>query len=133
MKSLLSAACIIFFITGCTKKSITIINGDTDSPVINVVSPQSVLNLRAGDYLVIKAVITDNRLIQEAAWEAMNAASACGNSPYKDSFSPIDTRYEMTVNFLIPPNFSGNRLIRLYAMDNSGNISSKDVNFVATN
>lgn len=136
MKNLFSAAFLsCFFFSSCTKENAKpgITGGDTESPTIKVISPLDIPDLRPGDYLDIKATISDNRLINTVAWEAMNAASACGNSPYKAEFSPVEAVYEMNIKFLVPSNFSGNRFIRLYAVDNSGNYTIKDVSFVAGN
>ena len=134
MKKIFPAAVVtaLFFIS-CSKEAVVISPGDTENPAIKVISPLNVPNLKAGDWLTIKAILTDNKLINTAAWEAMNAASACGNSPYKAEYSPVEPVYELNVKFLVPPNFSGDRFIRLYAVDNSGNFSTRDIYFIAGN
>ncbi len=134
MKKLFSAALLSLVITiSCTKNAVFIPAGDVESPIIQVRQPVNVPNLMPGDYLNIKAIITDNKQVKEVAWEAMNAANACGNSPYKGSFSPLESFYELDIQFLVPPNFAGNRFIRLIALDHSGNLSTVDINFVAGN
>ena len=134
MKKIFSAAVVpaLFFIS-CSKEASVIAPGDTENPAIKIISPLNVPNLKPGDYFTIKAIITDNKLINTAAWEAMHAASACGSNPYKAEYSPAEPLYEMNVKFLVPPNFSGERFIRLYAVDNSGNFSTQDIYFNAGN
>ena len=132
MKKIFSAAFVtaLFFIS-CAKEDLKLLPGDTENPAIKIISPLNIPNLQPGDQLTIRAIITDNKLINTVAWELMNTVNPCGNNPYKGVYSMVESIYEMNEKFLLPEDFSGNMLIRLYAVDNTGNFSTKDINFIA--
>src|SRR5688572_21736114 len=103
MKKFFSAVFLAaLLLTSCTKKTINPGTADTESPVIKIISPLAIPNLRAGEYLNIKAIITDNVMLHTIAWEAVNAAGVCGNNPYKGEYSPGELVHEMNIKFLVP-------------------------------
>lgn len=132
MRKIFPAAFITALLfSSCTKNSVCTGNADTEYPVIKIISPLQIPRLQPGEYLTIKAAVSDNRMLHTVAWEAINAASACGNNPYKAEYSPGELVHEMNIKFLVPALFSGNRILRLYALDQSGNVTMKDVEYYA--
>lgn len=134
MKKYFSAAFLFCFLTiACTKEAAKP-GGDCDmeSPVIKVSAPVSNPTLQPGEYLDIKALVTDNKAVQYVSWEAKDAAIPCGNSPYRGEFSIFESSYELNIRFLVPSHYAGDRLIRIQALDNSGNLGIHEVHFTAT-
>ena len=108
-------------------------NPVNEPPEIKIISPLSKQILQPNDQLIVKAVITDIDLVAVASWEAINAEGLCGGNPFKGSFTPMVYDYEMNFTFIIPSAFTGDHIIRIHAMDASGNISSADIHYGATN
>ena len=136
MRKLLFAAFAIAFISSSCTKSITgkaTRNPINEAPVIKILSANNEQILKPLDQLNVKAMMTDVDLVAVASWEALNAAGACGNNPYKGSFTPMTQEYELDFSFTIPPSFSGDHVIRLYGVDASGNIAIADIPYKSTN
>ena len=123
-----AVALIIFIFSACTKS----INKSTacainEPPVIKVISPGTLPQLKPGAQLQVKAVFTDHDIVYVASWEALRASGVCGNNPYSGQFEPKTDEYEMNFKFIIPTNFAGLQTIRLYGVDGQGNISTLDI------
>ena len=131
-----AVASVLLLFSACTK---TTTSGPTrnpynDPPVIKVTAPSSLQpqTFKPYDQLTIKAMITDIDLVAVAAWEAMDAAGACGNNPHMGSYNPMTHDFELSFSFTIPPAFPGEHKIRLYGVDGSGNIATVDIPYKAT-
>ena len=134
MRKLIPAIFLIsLFANACTKSSGVAGVSDSEPPLIKIISPVNLPELHPGDQLNITANISDNRRLIAAAWEALKAAAVCGNNPYKGEFQISAKNFEMNISFTIPAGFSGERMMRLYAMDDSGNITTVDVPYKALN
>ena len=136
MKTVIFAAFLLsIFSLNCTKESACPgdLNKDSQSPVIKLISPTNTPSLRPGEYITVKALITDNNSVREVGWEAMNAASVCGNNPYQGAWLPYEPSVDFEIRFLVPANYSGNRFIRIYAEDHYANETYIDVPFIAEN
>lgn len=132
-----AVASFLFIFSACTKTTIKkpTRNPINEPPVVKIISPTSLESriFRPYDQLTVRAMITDIDLVAVASWEALNAAPVCGTNPYKGSFSPLTYEYELSFSFTIPPNFPGDHIMRLYAVDASGNIATIDIPYKATN
>ena len=138
MKKLYFAiASILFIFSACTKPTISkpTRNPYNEPPLIKIITPTSLQTqvFRPYDQLTVKAMVTDIDLVAIASWEALNAAPVCGTNPYKASFNPMTYEYELSFSFTIPPYFPGDHIMRLYAVDASGNIATVDIPYKATN
>lgn len=131
-----AVAFILFIFSACTKSTIKKPTRDpfNDPPVIKIINPTSLQSqvFRPYDQLKVKAMITDIDLVAVAAWEALNAAPVCGPNQYMATFNPMSYEYELSFSFTIPPNFPGDHIMRLYAVDASGNISTLDIPYKST-
>jgi hypothetical protein len=132
-----AVAFVLFISSACTK---TISSKPTrdpynDPPVIKIQTPSNLEAqvFRPYDQLTVKATITDIDLVAIASWEALNAAPVCGTNPYRGSFNPMTYEYELSFSFTIPPFFPGDHILRLYAVDASGNIATVDIPYKSTN
>ena len=72
-------------------------------------------------------------MIAVASWEALRAAAVCGSNPYKEETRPWTYDHEMNIKFIVPANFAGDQVLRIYAVDGTGNITTADVNYKAVN
>ena len=136
MRNLFLAIVSLSFILSACSKTINgkpVRNPVNEPPEIKVITPTSKQILRANDQLTVKALITDIDLVAVASWEAISAEGLCGGNPYKGSFTPMVYDYEMNFTFMIPSAFSGDHIIRIHAMDASGNISTAEIKYNATN
>jgi hypothetical protein len=136
MRKLLFAVTAVFlFFSACIKtESInSTCNAINEPPAIKVISPLSIPILKAGDLLEVKAIFSDRDVVHFASWEALRAEGLCGGNPYRGQFEPKTGEYEMNFKFYIPRNFTGEQTIRLYGVNGSGNISTFDIKFTATN
>ena len=124
-----------FILSACSKT----INGKpvrdpvNDPPEIKIITPIGKQVLHPNEQLTVKAIITDIDLVAVASWEAVDAEGLCGSNPYRGSFTPMTYDYEMSFTFIVPSAFSGDHIIRIHGMDASGNLSSVDIHFSATN
>ena len=124
-----------FIISACSKT----MNGKparnpvNEPPEIKVISPTGKQTLRPNDQLTVKALITDIDLVAVASWEVISAEGLCGGNPFKGSCTPMVYDYEMNFTFIIPSAFSGDHIIRIHAMDASGNISTAEIHYASTN
>ena len=136
MRKLFFAVTAVFLIfsacikNDCVKSTRSAIN---EPPTIKIISPLSIPILKPGDVLEVKAAFTDRDVVYVASWEALRAAGVCGTNPYSGQFEPKISEYEMNFKFIIPNNFAGEQIIRLYGVDGPGNISTYDIKFIATN
>lgn len=132
-----AVAFVLLIFSACTKTitSKPTRNPYNDPPVIKIIVPSTLQSqvFKPYDQLNIKAMITDIDLVAVASWEALNAAPVCGTNPYKGSYSPLTYEYELSFSFTIPPFFPGEHVMRLYAVDASGNIATLDIPYKATN
>ena len=132
-----AVAFVLFISSACTKtiNSKPTRNPFNDPPVIKIQTPSSLEAqvFRPYDQLTVKAMITDIDLVAVASWEALNAAPVCGTNPYRASYNPMTCEYELSFSFTIPPFFPGNYIMRLYAIDASGNIATIDIPYKVTN
>jgi|SRR5687767_2733547 len=130
-----AVACMLFIFSACTKtiNNPSLRNPINEPPLIKVISPLSIPTLKPGDVLEVKAVFTDRDVVYVASWEALRAGGVCGTNPYSGQFEPKTSEYEMNFKFIIPNNFAGEQIIRLYGVDGPGNISTYDIEFTATN
>ena len=136
MRNLFLAIVSLSFIVSACSKTMNgkpVRNPVNDPPEIKINAPIGKQTLRSNDQLTVKAVITDIDLVAVASWEAINTDGLCGSNPNKGSFTPMTYEYEMNFTFIIPSAFSGDHIIRIHAMDASGNISSKEIHYAATN
>ncbi len=70
-------------------------------------------------------------MIAVASWEALQAAGLCGTNPYSEETQPWTFDYEMNIKFIVPSNFAGDQVLRIYAVDGTGNITTADVKYKA--
>ena len=136
MRKLFIVMIPVFFIASACSKTINdkpARSAINEPPVIKVITPTSVQVLKQYDQLTVKAMITDIDLVAVASWEAVNAAGACGSNPYKGSYTPMTSEYELNFSFTIPTSFEGDHVIRIYGVDASGNIATADITYKTTN
>jgi hypothetical protein len=134
-KLFIAIVSLSFIVAGCSKSINSKVTRSSlnDPPVIKLITPTSKQVLKPYDQLKVKAIMTDIDLVAVASWEALNAALACGANPYMDEVRPMTYDHEMSFSFTIPPAFPGEHVMRLYAVDASGNISTLDIPYRATN
>ena len=138
MRKLYFAVAFVLFISSACTKMINnkpTRNPYNDPPEIKITTPSNLEAqvFRPYDQLTVKAMITDIDLVAVASWEALNAAPVCGTNPYRASYNPMTYEYELSFSFTIPPFFPGNHIMRLYAVDASGNIATIDIPYKVTN
>lgn len=132
-----TVATVILVFSACTKPNTgtPLRNPYNDPPTIKVIQPASLEPkvFKPYEQLKVKAIMTDVDLVAVASWEAINAAPVCGPNPWKGTFNPMQYDFELEFAFTIPPFFPGEHIIRLYAVDASGNISILDIPYKSTN
>jgi hypothetical protein len=134
MRKLFPVIFLFGIMTACTKHGggPAAKNENNEPPAIKIISPVTTPELHPGDELNVKARFSDIDLVAVASWEALRAAAVCGNNAYKGEYRPMTYEFEMNFKFIIPYNYAGSRVIRLYGVDGAGNIASADINFRST-
>jgi hypothetical protein len=109
----------------CAKETVT--EKDTVKPEIKVIYPLDLPRLPQGYPLCLSLVIADNKSLYSVSMEVNDGSGFTKEYPLTGRSIGITEKY------YAPPGASGSFSATFIAMDDAGNISSKEIKFVLNN
>jgi hypothetical protein len=116
---------VLLVITSCTKG--VFYEQDTIKPKIEIVYPLDEPVVRAGDPLCMKVLINDDKSLMNVWLQVI------GGNGFKKDYTVSGRSMDITEKYIVPSGVNGNMVAKFFAMDETGNASSAEINFVVNN